>query len=39
MLLGDFELDDIAVTSGTTVLFIMFTVFGVVILLNGTYSR
>eukprot|EP00522_Entomoneis_paludosa_P007344 CAMPEP_0172456474 /NCGR_PEP_ID=MMETSP1065-20121228/15836_1 /TAXON_ID=265537 /ORGANISM="Amphiprora paludosa, Strain CCMP125" /LENGTH=103 /DNA_ID=CAMNT_0013209513 /DNA_START=1 /DNA_END=309 /DNA_ORIENTATION=- len=34
MLLGDFELDDITETTGTTLLFVMFTILGVVILLN-----
>ena len=34
MLLGDFELDDLTETSGTIALFIIFTVFGVIILLN-----
>jgi hypothetical protein len=34
LLLGDFELDDYKESSGITVLFIMFTLLGVVILLN-----
>eukprot|EP00522_Entomoneis_paludosa_P014591 CAMPEP_0172443676 /NCGR_PEP_ID=MMETSP1065-20121228/3898_1 /TAXON_ID=265537 /ORGANISM="Amphiprora paludosa, Strain CCMP125" /LENGTH=1078 /DNA_ID=CAMNT_0013193991 /DNA_START=22 /DNA_END=3258 /DNA_ORIENTATION=+ len=34
ILLGDFELDDITTTAGSTVLFVIFTMFGVVILLN-----
>jgi hypothetical protein len=34
LLLGDFELDDYKETSGMTVLFIIFTLLGVVILLN-----
>jgi len=34
ILLGDFELDDITETTGTTLLFVIFTLVGVVILLN-----
>ncbi|KAL7568630.1 hypothetical protein ACA910_022729 [Epithemia clementina (nom. ined.)] len=34
ILLGDFELNDMTATTGTSILFIIFTVFGVVILLN-----
>jgi hypothetical protein len=34
LLLGDFELDDYKESSGITVLFVMFTLLGVVILLN-----
>ncbi|KAL7568628.1 hypothetical protein ACA910_022727 [Epithemia clementina (nom. ined.)] len=34
ILLGEFELNDMMATTGTTILFIIFTVFGVVVLLN-----
>mmetsp|Transcript_7453 Transcript_7453/g.20678 ORF Transcript_7453/g.20678 Transcript_7453/m.20678 type:complete len:985 (+) Transcript_7453:84-3038(+) len=34
MLLGDFELDELTDTTGSTVLFIIFTILGVIILLN-----
>ena len=33
-LLGDFELDDVTETIGSSILFIIFTIFGIIILLN-----